>query len=87
MVFDARKEKLCRDRRRLRQVIDFAYFGGCRHKFILDYFGDQSSARLCGGCDNCEKGRIPSALVEGAVTRQGDFSFAVQRRADARQAG
>ena len=31
-------------------------------------------------------GRISSELVEGAVTRQGDFSFAVQRR-DARLAG
>ena len=31
-------------------------------------------------------GRIAAELVEGAVTRQGDFSFAVQRR-DARLAG
>ena len=59
MVFDARKEKLYRDRRRLRQMIDFAYFVGCRHKFILDYFGDQSPTRLCGGCDNCEKRKAP----------------------------
>lgn len=56
-VFNARREKLYRDRRRLRKMIDFAYFEGCRHKFILDYFGDQSPTRTCGGCDNCEKGQ------------------------------
>ena len=54
-VFSARREKFYRDRRRLRKMIDFAYFEGCRHKFVLDYFGDQSSMRCCGGCDNCEK--------------------------------
>ena len=54
-VFNARREKFYRDRRRLRKMIDFAYFEGCRHKFILDYFGDQSPTRTCGGCDNCDK--------------------------------
>ena len=54
-VFNARRKKLFRDRRRLRKMIDFAYFEGCRHKFILDYFGDQSPTRACGGCDNCDK--------------------------------
>lgn len=58
-VFDARREKLYRDRRRLRKMLDFAYFDGCRHKFILDYFGDQSPTRTCGGCDNCVKRQAP----------------------------
>ncbi len=40
-------------------MIDFAYFGGCRHRFILDYFGDQAPTRTCGGCDNCEKEHVP----------------------------
>ena len=62
-VFNARREKLCRDRRRLRKMIDFAYFEGCRHKFILDYFGDQSPTRTCGGCDNCENKHVPSSRV------------------------
>ena len=57
-VFNARREKLYRDRRRLRKMIDFAYFEECRHKFILDYFGDQSPTRTCGGCDNCEKNNV-----------------------------
>ena len=66
-VFNARREKLYRDRRRLRKMIDFAYFEGCRHKFILDYFGDQSSTRTCGGCDNCEKTSSCRAAVEASV--------------------
>ena len=121
-LFDARREKFYRDRRRLRRMIDFAYHDGCRHAFILDYFGDQSPTRVCGGCDNCERGRVlarttevvrchspiiekvgvPSGsrldsairegriapeLVAGAVTRGSDFSFAVQRRSDARMTG
>ena len=60
-VFNVRREKLYRDRRRLRKMIDFAYFEGCRHKFILDYFGDQSLTRTCGGCDNCEKKQTVSS--------------------------
>ena len=76
-VFAARRDKLCRDRRRLRKMIDFAYFKGCRHKFILDYFGDQSPTRVCGGCDNCEKRQTSScrAAVEASTaaseTKQG----------------
>ena len=61
LVFAARREKLYRDRRRLRKMIDFAYFDGCRHKFILDYFGDQAPTRTCGGCDNCEKEHASSS--------------------------
>ena len=77
-VFDARRDKYYRDRRRLRRMIDFAYFEGCRHKFILDYFGDQSPLRTCGGCDNCERReaaarrresnrRLPMAIVSTAL--------------------
>ena len=68
-VFNARREKFYRDRRRLRKMIDFAYYEGCRHKFILDYFGDQSPTRTCGGCDNCEKKQAGSSRAPvGALT-------------------
>ena len=63
-AFNARREKFYRDRRRLRKMIGFAYFKECRHKFILDYFGDQSPTRTCGGCDNCEP--IAKSLRPGA---------------------
>lgn len=56
-IFDARREKRYQDRRRLRQMLDFVYAETCRHQFILDYFGDQSDDRTCGGCDNCS-GRL-----------------------------
>ena len=52
-IFDARSEKRHQDRRRLRMMLDFVYCETCRHEFILDYFGDQSETRKCGGCDNC----------------------------------
>lgn len=53
-IFAARREKLFRDRRRLRAMVDFAYLETCRHRYILDYFGDQSPDGVCGGCDNCD---------------------------------
>lgn len=60
-VFAARREKYERDRRRLRAMIDFAYLTTCRHRYILDYFGDQSGARTCGGCDNCDAKAVRAA--------------------------
>ena len=56
-IFDARREKRYQDRRRLRTMLDFVSAETCRHQFILDYFGDQSDDRACGGCDNCN-GRL-----------------------------
>ena len=53
-IFEARKEKSARDRERLNVMRRFAYTTRCRHRYILDYFGDQSSGRVCGGCDNCD---------------------------------
>ena len=53
-IFAARRDKYYRDRRRLRAMVDFAYLETCRHRYILDYFGDQEARRTCGGCDNCE---------------------------------
>lgn len=53
-VFNARREKYYQDRRRLRKMLDFVYAETCRHRFILDYFGDQARERKCGGCDNCD---------------------------------
>ena len=53
-IFAARKPKERRDRERLDAMRRFAYTTRCRHRYILDYFGDQSPDRVCGGCDNCE---------------------------------
>lgn len=52
-VFEGRREKAYRDDRRLRKMVDFCSTNRCRHAYILKYFGDSSSTRACGGCDNC----------------------------------
>ena len=44
------------ERRKLRTMIEYAYYPRCRREFILSYFGDadwQSRDRRCSGCDNC----------------------------------
>lgn len=44
------------ERRKLRTMIEYAYYPRCRRHFILEYFGDvdwrQRTSR-CSGCDNC----------------------------------
>ena len=54
-VFETRREKALRDERRLRDMVSYCHEGGCRHAFILRYFGDKSEMAVCGGCDNCER--------------------------------
>jgi ATP-dependent DNA helicase RecQ len=51
--FSALEEKRQRDRRRLARMIQYADARGCRHRFILDYFGDVSANAPCSACDNC----------------------------------
>lgn len=60
-IFFERRDKFYRDRRRLRAMVDFAYLKTCRHRYILDYFGDQSPTRKCGGCDICDARAIRAA--------------------------
>ena len=63
-VFAARREKERRDRQRLREMIDFCDTPGCRHKFILAYFGEEAKADVCGGCDHCGPRQPPEPLTE-----------------------
>ncbi len=48
-------EKAERDRRRLRLMLRFAGSRSCRHRAILDYFGDVAAEESCPGCDNCQR--------------------------------
>ncbi len=53
------------ERKKLKTMVEYAYYPRCRRQFVLDYFGDQdwtSRDRRCGACDNCE------ALAHGRVT-------------------
>ncbi len=45
--------KRLRDEGKLRRMIDYADHHGCRHHFILEYFGDAEAAPHCSVCDNC----------------------------------
>ncbi len=47
----ARKEAAERDR--LRDLLDYVDARGCRHRFLLAYFGDHAPARACTKCDVC----------------------------------
>jgi ATP-dependent DNA helicase RecQ len=42
------------ERRKLRAMIDFCYTDRCYRAYILNYFGDRKSERLCGTCGNCK---------------------------------
>ena len=63
-VFAARREKERRDRQRLRDMIAFCDTRGCRHRFILSYFGEEARADVCGGCDHCGPRQPPAPLSD-----------------------
>jgi ATP-dependent DNA helicase RecQ len=47
---DAKRE---RDLGKLHRMIAYADHRGCRHEFILQYFGDDEATPRCAVCDNC----------------------------------
>ncbi len=52
----ARQKKARRDRQRLDTMLRYAFSGGCRTRFIYDYFAGAAqggAAPLCGTCDVC----------------------------------
>jgi len=53
MDFEALNVKRERDMKKLSRIIAFAQHRGCRHRFILDYFGDIEAPGSCSVCDNC----------------------------------
>ena len=45
------------ERSKLKTMIEYAYWTGCRRQFVLDYFGDadwRDRGRRCGACDTCD---------------------------------
>ena len=40
-------------RAKLDVMLQFVDCRGCRHKFILEYFGENATHAKCGGCDHC----------------------------------
>jgi ATP-dependent DNA helicase RecQ len=51
--FERLDKKRERDLAKLHRIIAYADHRGCRHHFILDYFGDTEASRQCAACDNC----------------------------------
>jgi len=51
--FERLDSKRERDFKKLHRIIEYADHRGCRHHFILDYFGDTEAAAHCSICDNC----------------------------------
>ncbi len=63
-VFEARREKAERDNARLQAMIRFVDTPGCRHKYILEYFGEDASGTKCPGCDHCAASGMAAPLSE-----------------------
>jgi ATP-dependent DNA helicase RecQ len=51
--FQTLNAKRERDLAKLRRIVDYPRHTGCRHHFILSYFGDAEAASRCNVCDNC----------------------------------
>jgi ATP-dependent DNA helicase RecQ len=61
--FERLDKKRERDRAKLRRMIDYTDHQGCRHHFILRYFGDAEAEEQCNVCDNCHaRGHVTARL-------------------------
>jgi ATP-dependent DNA helicase RecQ len=52
------------DRRKLREMLDFAYHEQCLRRYILKYFGDVKEVTGCR-CSNCQPGQFTAAGEAG----------------------
>lgn len=59
--FERLDAKRVRDEGKLQRMIAYADHQGCRHHFILDYFGDETAEERCTVCDNCLARVTPTA--------------------------
>lgn len=63
-----RIEKERRDYDRLHRVIAYCHSTGCRHRWVLSYFGERFRNGACGGCDHCGRREPPRPLTEAQLT-------------------
>ena len=52
-ICDGLAAKADADEARLNEMIAFANARGCRHRFLMAYFGEKTALRRCTKCDNC----------------------------------
>ncbi len=70
-----RREEL--DRRKLREMIEYAYHEECLRKYILKYFGDRKEVAGCR-CSNCQPGvAAPKAEAGELKVKRGPGEVAV----------
>ncbi len=41
--------------KKIQSMVDFVFSKNCRFKFILNYFGEDTTVYKCGKCDNCRE--------------------------------
>lgn len=46
-------ESYLNSQRKLDKMLEFVYTNDCRFRFILNYFGEETTDYRCGKCDNC----------------------------------
>ncbi|MDR2849916.1 MAG: ATP-dependent DNA helicase [Verrucomicrobiota bacterium] len=56
-------EKRLSDERKLQMMLRFVDHSGCRHAFMLNYFGEKAEVSTCAACDRCRR-RSPVRPVE-----------------------
>ena len=59
-----RREQL--DRRKLREMIEYAYYEQCLRQYILKYFGDRKEVTGCR-CSNCQPGLFVPKIEPGEL--------------------
>lgn len=67
--YERLESKRARDTAKLQRMIAYAEHRGCRHRFILEYFGEEEASGRCLACDNCLAGmtRAARALTEEEI--------------------
>ncbi|HMP74435.1 MAG TPA: RecQ family ATP-dependent DNA helicase, partial [Kiritimatiellia bacterium] len=58
--FERLQQKRQRDEAKLKQMLRYVDTRGCRHHYILSYFGDPHAESRCRHCDNCLAGHTTS---------------------------
>lgn len=51
--------------KKIDSMVDYAFTKNCRFKFILNYFGEDTSTYSCGKCDSCKGSYQSSELNSG----------------------
>ena len=51
---DSSNEIKQKKRKKLDQMVDYAYLESCYREYILKYFGDKRIKNYCGNCSNCK---------------------------------